>query len=135
MRISEETGFLLLIISQALHSFEEYYFSLWEVLAPARTISGLFSDDLFRGFAIVNTSIVIFGFWCYFGPVNRSWDTARLFAWFWVLLELANSFGHSYFAIIEGGYFPGLYTMPLLFVFSCIVGRKLVQNRHVPNVT
>ncbi len=36
--------FLLLMVSQTLHSIEEYYYSLWEVLAPARFISLLINE-------------------------------------------------------------------------------------------
>jgi len=34
-------AFLALIVAQAAHSIEEYVFRLFEVLAPARFISGL----------------------------------------------------------------------------------------------
>jgi hypothetical protein len=63
--------FLLLICSQALHSIEEYHFSLWEVLAPARFLSGLVSADLSVGFAVVDVTIVALGLWTYAWPVRR----------------------------------------------------------------
>ena len=128
MRVSRQTAFLLLIISQALHSIEECYYSLWEVFAPARIISGLISDNLATGFTIANTSIVVFGFWCYFGPIRRSWASATIFVWFWVLLELGNSISHSYFAMARAAYFPGLYTAPPLFLFSCYLAYLLIQG-------
>ena len=134
MQASTQTGFLLLIFSQTLHSIEEYSYSLWEVLAPARFISGIFSDDLSVGFSIVNISIVVFGFWCYFGPIRHSWKSAIMFAWFWVLLELGNSIAHTYFAINQEGYFPGLYTAPLIFIFSCYLAFKLVQSNDEASV-
>ena len=135
MQVSTQTGFLLLIVSQALHSIEEYSYSLWEVFAPAQFVSGLFSDDLTIGFSIANVSIVVFGFWCYFGPVRHSWASATIFAWFWVFLELGNSIGHTYFALNQVGYFPGLYTAPLLFIFSCYLAFRLVKGNHEPTVT
>ena len=135
MQFSTQTGFLLLIVSQALHSIEEYSYSLWEVFAPAQFISGLFSDDLTIGFSIANVSIVVFGFWCYFGPIRHSWASATIFAWFWVFLELGNSIGHTYFALNQAGYFPGLYTAPLLFIFSCYLAFRLVKGNHEPTVT
>lgn len=131
MHISKQTGFLLLIVSQTLHSIEEFHFSLWEVFAPARVVSGLFSADLVTGFIIVNASIVVFGFWCYLVPIRRSWVSARLFAWFWVLLELGNGIAHAYIAINRASYFPGAYTAPLLILFSCLLAYRLVQNDHV----
>ena len=123
-------GFLLLVISQVLHSLEEYYNALWEVFPPARFASQLVSDDLAVGFAIINTSIVLFGFWTYFVPVRRDWRAARAFLWFWVLLELGNSVGHTIFSITSSEYIPGIYTTPLLFVFSCYLVFKLLQRGH-----
>ena len=38
-------GFLLLVLSQAAHSLEEYLHSLWEVLALARFASRLIASD------------------------------------------------------------------------------------------
>ena len=37
--------FLALILAQAGHSIEEYFTQLYDVLAPARFISGLFSSS------------------------------------------------------------------------------------------
>ncbi len=129
-RVSIQTVFLLLIISQALHSIEEYYFSLWEVFEPARIVSGLVSTNLTVGSVIVNVSIVVFGVWCYFGPLRHAWRSATIIAWFWVLLELGNSIGHSYFDIARAAYFPGLYTALLLFIFSCYLAYSLVKDKH-----
>lgn len=42
--------FLLLIIVQAAHSIEEYFFGLYEVFPPAHFVSGLISTDLHVGF-------------------------------------------------------------------------------------
>jgi len=44
--------FLALILTQAGHSIEEYSTRLYDVLAPARLVSSLFSDDRSIGFAI-----------------------------------------------------------------------------------
>ena len=53
--------FLALILTQAGHSIEEYSTRLYDVLAPARLVSSLFSDDRGIGFAIFNASLVAFG--------------------------------------------------------------------------
>ena len=132
MNLQTQTIFLLLIISQALHSIEEYVFQLWEVLAPARFISGLFSANLELGFCIANSTIVVFGLWCYFEPIRHNWKNASYFMWFWVLLELGNSIGHTFFAVSGAEYFPGVYTAPLLFVFSFLLLSRLLKNRSEP---
>lgn len=118
----------MLIISQALHSLEEYVFRLWEVFTPARIVSGLLSDNLTIGFLVANSVIVVFGFWCYFRPVRGAWKSARAIIWFWVLLELGNSIGHAYFAVERSGYFPGVVTAPLMFIISGLLFIKMLQN-------
>lgn len=122
--------FLLLICSQALHSIEEYAFALWEVLAPARFLSGLVSDDLAVGFAVVNTAIVALGAWSYLWPVRRNLGYAVPVAWFWIILEGANAMGHILFALAAQGYFPGVYTAPLLLMFSALLATRMMRRGH-----
>ena len=122
--------FLLLICAQALHSIEEYYFSLWEVLAPARYLAGLISADLSVGFAVGNAAIVAFGAWTYAWPVRRNRSYAIPLAWFWTILEAANGIGHMMFALASRSYFPGVYTAPLLLVFSGLLAMHLTRGRQ-----
>jgi hypothetical protein len=123
--------FLLLICSQALHSIEESAFALWEVLAPARFLSGLVSDDLAVGFAVVNAILVALGAWSYFWPVRRNLAYAIPVAWFWIILEAGNGVGHLSFALAARGYFPGVYTAPLLLVFSVLLATRMMRRRHL----
>jgi Protein of unknown function with HXXEE motif len=118
-------AFLALILAQAAHSVEEYAFRLFDVLAPARFVSGLFSDDLARGFVIANAGLVLFGLWCYAARVRRGRPSARALAWFWAVLELFNGTGHCLLALARGGYFPGLATAPLLLILSVYLIAKL----------
>jgi hypothetical protein len=122
------TAFLLLIISQALHSIEEYFNHLWVVLTPARSVSGFFSDDLQSGFAIANTLIVLAGVLCYLGPIRNDWRGAAGIAWFWAVIEFSNGVGHSLFALEARSYFPGVYTAPLLLVFSGLLACRLLHS-------
>ncbi len=126
LKTSTQTGFFLLIVSQSLHSIEEYSYALWEVFAPARFVSGLISDNLRTGFVTINITLVALGFCCYFGPVLSSWAGARFIIGFWIVLELGNSISHSYIAISTAGYFPGLYTTPLLLICSCYLAYSLI---------
>ena len=111
-------AFLILILTQAAHSIEEYRTRLYEVLAPARFISSLFSDDPAAGFLTANALLVAFGLFCWGLPVRLNWRGARGLTWFWTLLELANGAGHLFFALNRGGYFPGAATAPLLLVLG-----------------
>ena len=123
-------AFLLLTLLQALHSLEEYAGHLWEKLAPARFVSSLVSDDLSVGFAAINIGIVLLAFWCYLVPVRKSLPGARGVVLFWAILESLNGAGHILFGINAGGYFPGLYTAPLLLLCGLYL---LVQVTRDPN--
>jgi hypothetical protein len=104
--------FLALILAQAAHSVEEYAFRLYDVLAPARYVSGLFGVDRQAGFVVANSALVLFGLWCWYAKVRPG--RGRGFAWFWALLEIANGCAHGALAVMAGGYFPGLATAPVL---------------------
>ena len=127
---SSKRIFLLLIVFQALHSIEEYYYSLWEVLAPARYVSGLVSSDLAVGFAVINSSIMAFGIWSYVFPVRRNASYALAIVWFWILLEFANSVGHIWFVASSGSFFPGIYTAPFLLILSCYLAMVALKSSH-----
>jgi Protein of unknown function with HXXEE motif len=110
--------FLLLILAQAAHSIEECITKLYEVFGPARFVSSLISHNLALGFFIGNAGLVVFGLWCWAVPVRLGWRAARGLMWFWTILELGNGISHSTFAIMRGGYFPGVATAPLLLFFA-----------------
>lgn len=120
--------FALLIAAQAAHSVEEYVFRLFDVSAPARFVSGLFSIDAATGFAIANIAIVAFGLWCYLARVRTPHPRERAYAWFWACLEFANGIGHLMLAAINGGYFPGVGTAPLLIAASSYLSDSLLRE-------
>jgi hypothetical protein len=120
--------FALLILAQAAHSAEEQFFRLYEVLAPARFLSGLISRDLATGFALANVAIVSFGVWGHLArvrPKHRAW---RAWAWFWVYVEGINGANHVLFALFQGSYFPGLWTAPLLLALAAALGVTLTRE-------
>jgi len=124
--------FLALILAQAGHSIEEYSTRLYDVLAPARLVSSLFSANLSFGFAIFNVLLVAFGLWCFFGPVLHGSRWALKLAWFWVLIELFNGCGHIAWAASAGAYRPGLATAPILLLIALVLGWQL---RHHSSTT
>lgn len=123
--------FLCLILAQAAHSVEEYLTKLYAVFAPARFVSGLISSDLALGFVIANTVLVAFGLWCWAVPVRSGWRAARGLAWFWIILEFGNGVSHSFFALRERGYFPGVITAPLLLLFALWLAVLQTRSRAV----
>jgi Protein of unknown function with HXXEE motif len=124
-------AFLVLVLAQAAHSAEEYIFKLYDVFVPARFVSGLVSDDLPTGFAVVNIGLVAFGIWCYLARVRPAHISARQWVWPWVLVEGANGIGHPVIALARGQYFPGLLTAPLLLATSLYLGIRLVQAERL----
>lgn len=121
-------AFLVLILTQAAHSIEEYAFKLYDVFAPARLVSGLFSDNPRVGFAIGNVLLVAFGVWCYLARVRPARPSARAWMWAWVALEAANGTGHIFFATTRGEYFPGVITAPVLLIVSIYLGARLARS-------
>ena len=119
------TLFLWLILAQVAHSIEEYVFRLYEVLLPARLISGYISSNLAVGFAIANAALIAFAFWCYLARVRRGHPSTRAWAWFWTVLEAANGTAHLLYAAGRGGYFPGAATAPALLALALALGWTL----------
>ncbi len=128
MNTTAKKLFLFLIITQMIHSLEEYFFSLWEVFAPARIASEFLSDDVEIGFIAINLTLVMFGIWAYLFPIRRSASNWRGLVWFWVLLEFGNGAGHIWLAWASRGYFPGVYTAPFLLLFSIALGYDVIRN-------
>jgi hypothetical protein len=131
----ERATFLALIVVQGAHSIEEYVFGLYEVFAPARFASGLVSNDLATGFAILNVTIVAFGIWCYAARVGPGRPSAPGWIWAWILLELGNGVVHTTMAVLRGGYFPGVATAPLLFLLALFLATRLLRARRSPGWT
>jgi uncharacterized protein with HXXEE motif len=124
-RIRFEWTFVALVITQALHSVEEYCFRLYEVFPPARFVSGLISDDREHGFVIFNVGLVAFGVGCYVGPVRRHWASAATVGWVWVCIELVNGVGHPTWSLIARGYTPGVVTALVLLPLALRLARQL----------
>ena len=121
-------AFGLLILAQAAHSVEEYAFRLFDVFGPARFVSGLFSANIARGFAVANIGVVLVGVWCYVARVRTPHPSERAYAWFWTCLELGNGVGHLVLSGVRGEYLPGAGTAPLLIAASSYLGARLMRR-------
>jgi len=108
------TTFILLVLAQGLHSIEEYVGRLWEVFLPAQFVSGLVSDNLEVGFLTLNIGLFVFGLICWL-VFNRF---TSVFIWFWIILETVNGVVHTFMALLQMSYFPGLITAPILLVLA-----------------
>ena len=122
-----QVAFGAVVLAQAAHSVEEYIGRLWEAFPPAGFLSGLISQDLERGFLVINVSLVALGLWCLLWPVRRGWPSATRLAWAWVVVEVINGIGHPLWTLRQGGYTPGVATAPVLLVLAVNLAR---QVRH-----
>jgi len=122
--------FLLLVTIQAAHSVEEYWARLYDVLPPARYVSGLVSADRATGFTIINAAIIALGACCYAFPIRSGLRAGRTVAWLWLAIEFANGTGHVLLAASAGGYFPGAFTGAALVVAALgLAASLLLDNR------
>jgi len=123
-----QLAFGAIVLAQAAHSVEEYVGRLWESFPPARFLTGLISQDLERGFLIINVSLVVFGAWCWLWPVRRGWPSAVYLSWAWIAVQVVNGVGHPLWTLRQGGYTPGVATAPVLFILAIYLGN---QVRHM----
>jgi hypothetical protein len=127
--ISQRTqiAFLVLVIAQAAHSVEEYWFRLYEVFPPARFASGLISSDLLTGFLVLNLGLIAFGIWCYAVPVRRKLSVAIPLIWFWIVLQILNGIGHPAASLLDRSYIPGTATAPFLLAIAIYLSIQMLR--------
>ncbi|MCD4820427.1 MAG: HXXEE domain-containing protein [Candidatus Cloacimonetes bacterium] len=133
MNSKNKIVFLILVIVQGLHSVEEYIGKFWEIFPPARFIDSLISENLETGFIIINIGFFIFGIWCWFFPVLRNYNYARRIIWFWIVIEMINGIGHSFWALYEREYVPGIVTALILLILSIYLMRQLLSINSMVN--
>lgn len=121
-------GFFALILTQALHSLEEYRGRLYDVFPPARVVSGLISQDRERGFIIFNVALLAFGVWCAVWPVRTRWPSAPAFIWTWIAIELLNGIGHPAWSLLTRAYTPGVATAPALLIIALSLAWQLPRG-------
>ncbi|MBK5271680.1 MAG: HXXEE domain-containing protein [Bacteroidia bacterium] len=122
--------FLLLVITQGLHSIEEYIGRLWEVFAPARFLTGLVSKNPEKGFLVINIGLFIFGLMCWLFIKRNNNTIAKSLILFWVIIELINGIGHPSWAIYDRAYVPGVATAPILLILAIYLAWQLLHFTH-----
>jgi hypothetical protein len=119
--------FLILVLTQGLHSLEEYVGRLWEVFPPAKLLSSLVSENHRTGFVILNIGLFLFGLWCWLFPARKNYPSAQGFLLFWIVIEMINSTGHLIWALYEKQYVPGVATAPVLLFLAVYLSRRLLR--------
>jgi len=121
--------YLALVLVQGLHSIEEYFGKLWEMLPIANWLTGLVSEDHHYGFLVVNIGLFVFGISTWFFIVRKGNPLASFILWFMIILEMTNGVGHTVWAIYSGQYTPGLITAPLLFIIAFYLMRIYLSEK------
>jgi hypothetical protein len=110
-----------------VHSVEEYHFRLYDALLPARSLGEALGFDRAIAFTIVNGALFALGLACYAFAVRPGRKAGRPIAWAWAILEALNACAHFALAAAAGGYFPGLWTAPLLLVLGAALMAQLAR--------
>src|SRR5512140_1403842 len=113
--------FLLLIGLQALPSAEEYATEFYARFPPAVALDHLLPGVARPGFVAFNAGLIGFGLWCYAARVRRGGVASRRWIWVWVGIEIFNGIGHPVWAVLVGGYVPGLASAPLLLCVALVL--------------
>lgn len=119
--------FLLLVLTQRLHSVEEYVGRLWEVYPPAKFICSLISKNPETGFLILDIGFLLFGLCYWLSSIRRNHLYAQGLIWFWIVMEIINVIGHVSWALSEQTYVPGVATAPVLLILAVYLTRQLLH--------
>ena len=113
--------FVIGLVLQTAHFLEENSTGFRE-LFPARLGLAPWPSAFFLTFNLAWLAI-----WIVSAFGLRSGSRAALFpAWFFALAAMANGIAHPVLAWQTGGYFPGLYTSPLLGIAGVWLFTKLI---------
>ena len=108
-----KTAFLVMVLLQGIHSVEEYIFKLYEVFPPMQFIYQDAPESARLAFITFNLLLFLFGLACFFYDVRPAGNGAKTVIWIWIAIQLATLAAHVIWAILIGGYNPGLATAPL----------------------
>jgi Protein of unknown function with HXXEE motif len=126
-----KTTFLLLVLTQGVHSVEEYAGRLWEVYPPARFICSLLSNNPETGFIILDIGFISFGLCCWLFCIHKDQLYAQGLIWFWIVMEMINVTGHFASFVLERKYVPGVATAPVLLILAVYLARQILHLNSI----
>ncbi len=103
-------SFLVLIVLQGIYSAEEYIFRFYERFPPMRVLYENAPHLAKPAFALSNCLLVLIGFVSFYYWVRPARKGARTVVWLWIIIESFNVIAHLLWAVLIGGYNPGLVT-------------------------
>ena len=110
----------LALAVQAAH-FGEEWATGFRMRFPELMGLSVWPDAFFVTFNVVWIVVWMASLWA----LARGVRVAVLPLWFLALGTVANGIAHPLFALAAGGYFPGLYTSPVVGIAGCVLLRKL----------
>ena len=108
-------AFLAIVVLQALHSVEEYFFRLYEVFPPIVYVYRDAPQLAKPAFIVFNVLLLVAGLVCFLRWVWPGRPGAKAVMWIWIGGEAFNATAHATWWIVTPQYNPGLVT-GLMFV-------------------
>ena len=126
-----QSAFLLLVIVQAIHSVEEFIFRFYERFPPMTFIYQNAPQLARPAFAISNALLFLIGLICFYYWVQPARKAANLVVWIWIILESSNVVAHIVWAVLIGGYNPGLVTGLLFLPVLIYLCRLMIRSNRI----
>lgn len=114
-------AFLAGVACQCIHMIEELLTG-FHVLLPAVFGQPAWSAEFFVTFNVAWIAV-----WVLAAAALEGWPRLALFPiWFFGLGMVGNAVWHPLLALLRQGYFPGLFTSPLVGIAGVVVMRRLI---------
>jgi predicted anti-sigma-YlaC factor YlaD len=105
-----------LVVAQFLHAFEDYVADYHERF-PLFSLAPEFFVSLNLALFLLLTAMI--------PSVAHGRVWALKLAKFWAIVQILSGAGHLMIALVEWGYYPGMWTAPLLLIFGAVLGQSL----------
>lgn len=105
-----------LVVAQFLHAFEDYVAGYHERF-PLFSLAPEFFVSLNLALFLLLTAMI--------PSVAHGRVWALKLAKFWAIVQILSGAGHLMIALVEWGYYPGMWTAPLLLIFGAVLGQSL----------
>ena len=109
--------FLIGISLQCLHFIEEFITRFYQRFPRQLGVSAWSSEFFvaFNLFWIAVWGLSVIG-------IRQNFRAAFFATWFFIIAMVANGVAHPLLAVAVGGYFPGLWTSPLVVLVGVVLG-------------
>jgi len=118
------TLYILGIVVQGIH-FTEEYLTGFQFKFPG-LLGYSWSDKQFVIFNLIWLLFFVLNLW----GIYRRYRVAYFLVWFFTIMAgIANGIFHPALSIIQGGYFPGLISSPVLLIIGIALLKELVRTQ------